>query len=139
MSYLKAIAEALDSQRHRYLTGGDKGIVKAIARREQPSEDDWEWLTKIVTTVLQKEQEIHPDGVASDQKRENWSKQLAEKPEAELRARLTALTGQGSGPEVLESGTRSTRKAVANEAARNGFQERLAIEDALMIKDKECA
>lgn len=137
MSYLKAIAETLDGERYRLLGGGDTGIARAILRREEPQHDDWEWLGRVVTAALKREHEIYLEGQKADAKRDAWAKELAKKPEAELRKRLAQITGQSAGPEVLSSGTRSTNKATRNEGARNAYPERLAIEDALTIQHLE--
>lgn len=134
MSYLKAIGEALHDQRYRMLTGGDTGIAQAILRREEPNDDDWEWLGKIAAAALKREHEMHVEGREADAKHDAWAKSLAEKPEKELRKRLAELGSQHTGPEVSASGTRSTRKATQNEGARTGYPERRAIEEALRIQ-----
>ena len=133
MSYLKAISEALESQRYRYLPGGDKGIARAILRRaDDPDIDAWEWLGKIVVNALQKEQEVHMEGVEKDLGDVRWADELSKtKTEKELRERLAYLNSLHVGPEISDSAHRSTSKAVSNEAARDAFGEKRVIKMAL--------
>ena len=132
MSYLKAISEALESQRYRYLPGGDKGIAKAILKRDEPRAEDYEYLLKIVKNALSKELEIHLEGVEKDLGDVRWAKELADThTEKALQRRLSELNSLHVGPEISNAATRSTRKAVANEAARDAFREKRVIEMAL--------
>ena len=135
MSYLKSICEALESQRHRYLSGVDRGIAKAIAARETPKPDDWEWLAKITTAALMQEAAIYAEGAESDRKHQAWAEKLAQQSTTQLQNRLAQLSGKSAGPEVLDSGTRSTSKATRNEGARAAYPEIRAIESALAIKE----
>lgn len=135
MSHLSAISAALADQHHRYLTGGDRGIAKAIAARETPTVEDYEWLAKIVAAALDAERKAMEEGVAADLKHDARVALLAELPVHVLRQRLGKLQGLHVGPEINGGGHRHTGKAVANQAARDAWPERRALEEAIALHE----
>lgn len=139
MSYIHALAAACEGERHRFLSGGDRGIVKAIATRDRDSltAEDYEWATRIIARALEMERRSMEDGRTEHAAFEERAHQLAAGHTlAALQLEHARITGIRHDPrEFTGTGTRRSGAAVTNEAHRYSWEHSRVYARAIEIKE----
>lgn len=125
MSYIDDICAVLENNRWRGLTGSERGIVKAIAARDDASAEDYEWLTVIIGNALRAEIDAREEARTADDRYDarvvdiatNYSRAEIEQHIAQVENNAPRLHAAAErGRNRMATGRRSSSAAVAAEA-----------------------
>lgn len=135
MSLIRALIAAAEAERFRCMTGGGKGILKAIATRdhtEQPlSHEDYEWAKTILGQALDKEWDLIAEGRAADEAFEQSASRLASRHTLHELRKLCDR-GLTYRTEIIGD-TRRTSAAVNNEAHRHSWEHQRLYDRAIQV------